>query len=71
MEVSGAAVDLLDDAALQIHGPAFVQEHVLPAPVRYQVPAPAVTELVGNDVHILAVACRDLSASSAVTIQGQ
>ena len=53
--MSRAAVDLLDDATLEIHSPAFVQEHVLPAAIRYQVPTPAVAQFVGNHVHVLAV----------------
>jgi hypothetical protein len=42
-------------SALQVNGPALVQPEVLPRAVGYQVATPAVGQLVGNNIDILAV----------------
>jgi hypothetical protein len=55
--MSRAAVNFFNDATLQIHGPAFVQEHVFPGAVCYQVTAPAVAKLMSNNINILAITC--------------
>jgi hypothetical protein len=42
-------------SALQVNGPTLVQPEVLPGAVGHQVAAPAVGQLVGNNIDILAV----------------
>lgn len=42
-------------AALKVNGPALVQPEMLPRAVGDQVTTPAVSQLVGNDIDILAV----------------
>lgn len=51
----GLTVDGGADAALDVDGPSLVEPEVLPAAAGHEVPAPAVGELVGDDVYVLAV----------------
>lgn len=42
-------------SSLEVNSPALIQPEMLPGAVGHQVAAPAVGQLVGNDIDILAV----------------
>jgi len=41
--------------ALKVHSPTFIQPHVFPAGVRNQVPTPAVSKFMSNDIDVLPI----------------
>lgn len=42
-------------SSLEVNGPALIQPEMLPGAVGYQVAAPAVGQLVGDDIDVLAI----------------
>jgi hypothetical protein len=55
IKIGNSAWGIRTYSALQVNGPALVQPKVLPRAVGHQVTTPAVGQLVGNDIDILAV----------------
>jgi hypothetical protein len=51
----GFTMDGSQNPSLEVHGPAFVQPEMLPRAVGDQIATPAVSQLMRNDIDVLAI----------------